>query len=228
MAVSREPARGVQRLRGAVEDQHRVPAAADEGRTAPMICRDDQRHPFQQGSAGRGAGRDRRARVSRPSSASGTSSATTRTRTPAWTPVMSRAAEVIRGNHDKAVAGFLNLDWFNPAARAAALWTRGRRSAPTPWKRIRAAADRARGRRGRGTILLCHGTPVRRGCLPHGRELDGRELPHPGIGASGGHVSASSGHTHIADRDRAKEGRGASPGRGMERNVRPGPRRRST
>jgi predicted phosphodiesterase len=29
----------------------------------------------------------------------------------------------IRGNHDKACAGLLDLDWFNAAARTSALWT---------------------------------------------------------------------------------------------------------
>lgn len=32
-------------------------------------------------------------------------------------------AAVVRGNHDKACAGLEDLEWFNPAARAAALWT---------------------------------------------------------------------------------------------------------
>jgi len=29
----------------------------------------------------------------------------------------------VRGNHDKACAGLEDLEWFNPAARASALWT---------------------------------------------------------------------------------------------------------
>jgi predicted phosphodiesterase len=71
--------------------------------------------------------------------------------------VMFRSADVIRGNHDKAVAGFLNLDWFNSSARAAALWTRSTVRAATleTIRRLpegpRAAVD--------GTVLLCHGTP---------------------------------------------------------------------
>lgn len=32
--------------------------------------------------------------------------------------------KILRGNHDRAVAGIENLDWFNPVARAAVLWTR--------------------------------------------------------------------------------------------------------
>jgi len=31
---------------------------------------------------------------------------------------------VVRGNHDRACAGYEDLDWFNPAARAADAWTR--------------------------------------------------------------------------------------------------------
>jgi diadenosine tetraphosphatase ApaH/serine/threonine PP2A family protein phosphatase len=30
---------------------------------------------------------------------------------------------VVRGNHDKASVGLEDLEWFNPVARAAALWT---------------------------------------------------------------------------------------------------------
>jgi predicted phosphodiesterase len=35
----------------------------------------------------------------------------------------SHVAAVIRGNHDKAALGAEILEWFNPVARAAALWT---------------------------------------------------------------------------------------------------------
>lgn len=37
--------------------------------------------------------------------------------------VRENCQTVIRGNHDKVVAGLENLDWFNEVARAAALWT---------------------------------------------------------------------------------------------------------
>jgi predicted phosphodiesterase len=33
-------------------------------------------------------------------------------------------AAVVRGNHDKACAGLDDIEWFHPAARASALWTR--------------------------------------------------------------------------------------------------------
>ena len=31
---------------------------------------------------------------------------------------------IVRGNHDKVVAGLDGLEWFNPVAQAASLWTR--------------------------------------------------------------------------------------------------------
>jgi len=37
-----------------------------------------------------------------------------------------RAQVMTAGNHEHAVAGLLDLGWFNPYARAAALWTRER------------------------------------------------------------------------------------------------------
>ena len=43
--------------------------------------------------------------------------------------VRSNAASVIRGNHDRACTGTDLLEYFNPAARASAFWTRGALSA---------------------------------------------------------------------------------------------------
>lgn len=37
--------------------------------------------------------------------------------------VRTSCAVVVRGNHDKACIGMDDLEWFNPVARAAALWT---------------------------------------------------------------------------------------------------------
>jgi predicted phosphodiesterase len=37
--------------------------------------------------------------------------------------VRANCAVVVRGNHDKAATGLEDLEWFNPVARAAALWT---------------------------------------------------------------------------------------------------------
>ena len=70
--------------------------------------------------------------------------------------VLSRAKAVIRGNHDKAVAGFLNLDWFNRSAREAALWTR-KSILPATLEKVRklpeGPLEMEEG------VLLCHGTP---------------------------------------------------------------------
>jgi len=39
--------------------------------------------------------------------------------------IAERAQAITAGNHDHAVAGRLDLDWFNTSARAALEWTRG-------------------------------------------------------------------------------------------------------
>jgi diadenosine tetraphosphatase ApaH/serine/threonine PP2A family protein phosphatase len=39
--------------------------------------------------------------------------------------VGDRATAVVAGNHEHGAAGLMDLAWFNPAARAAAVWTRG-------------------------------------------------------------------------------------------------------
>ena len=40
--------------------------------------------------------------------------------------VRTNCAVVVRGNHDRACTGMDDLEWFNPVAREAALWTLGR------------------------------------------------------------------------------------------------------
>ena len=40
--------------------------------------------------------------------------------------VAERAQVVVAGNHEHGVTGLLDLSWFNPGARAAVEWTRGR------------------------------------------------------------------------------------------------------
>lgn len=37
--------------------------------------------------------------------------------------VRANCSQVVRGNHDKACTGLDDLEWFNPVARQAALWT---------------------------------------------------------------------------------------------------------
>jgi predicted phosphodiesterase len=40
--------------------------------------------------------------------------------------VRANCAPVVRGNHDKACTGLDDLEWFNPVAKAAALWTQNK------------------------------------------------------------------------------------------------------
>ena len=40
--------------------------------------------------------------------------------------VAERAVAVVAGNHEHGALGLTDLDWFNPIARVAMLWTRGR------------------------------------------------------------------------------------------------------
>jgi diadenosine tetraphosphatase ApaH/serine/threonine PP2A family protein phosphatase len=70
--------------------------------------------------------------------------------------VLGRAALTVRGNHDKAVAGLMGLEWFNPIAAEAARWTR-RTVAAATLERI--AGLPAGPRATDGGVLLCHGTP---------------------------------------------------------------------
>ncbi|HET6484992.1 MAG TPA: metallophosphoesterase family protein, partial [Spirochaetia bacterium] len=60
-------------------------------------------------------------------------------------------------NHDKAVAGLMDLDWFNPVAREAALWTRRSMSEDLLDRLRRLPQGPVRLDHG---ILLCHGTPM--------------------------------------------------------------------
>jgi predicted phosphodiesterase len=72
--------------------------------------------------------------------------------------VTSRCGQVVRGNHDKAVAGLLDVEWFNPAARAAAMWTRSTVRPET----LETVRDLRQGPWPLGddeSVLLCHGTP---------------------------------------------------------------------
>ena len=70
--------------------------------------------------------------------------------------ILPRAKAVVRGNHDKAVAGLLNLDWFNHSASEAVLWTRRNARAKT----LEEVKKLPQGpREVEEGILLCHGTP---------------------------------------------------------------------
>ena len=56
--------------------------------------------------------------------------------------VKELAPVIIRGNHDKAVAGLTDLEDFNPMAQIAALWTRQQMS-PETLKYVARIASRA-------------------------------------------------------------------------------------
>lgn len=70
--------------------------------------------------------------------------------------VLDRAAAAVRGNHDKAVAGLMGLEWFNPAAAEAVRWTR-RVVGPETLTRLSRLASGPVALE--GGVLLCHGTP---------------------------------------------------------------------
>jgi diadenosine tetraphosphatase ApaH/serine/threonine PP2A family protein phosphatase len=70
--------------------------------------------------------------------------------------VLDRAAASVRGNHDKAVAGLMGLEWFNPVAAEAARWTRRAIGSEALARLSRLAAGPVAMA---GGVLLCHGTP---------------------------------------------------------------------
>lgn len=70
---------------------------------------------------------------------------------------LRRADVVVRGNHDKAVAGLLSLEWFNPTAKEAVLWTR---RVCQPGTRERLARLPEGPAEAGGGVVLCHGTPM--------------------------------------------------------------------
>jgi predicted phosphodiesterase len=75
--------------------------------------------------------------------------------------ILSTASLVVRGNHDKAVAGLLSMEWFNPIARKAANWTRRKAASDTLDK----VASLPKGPREAGEgVLLCHGAPMDEDC----------------------------------------------------------------
>lgn len=66
----------------------------------------------------------------------------------------SLGAVGVRGNHDAAAVGLIDVEWFNPDARAAMEWTRRRIGEPTrTW--LAALPER----RVEGDFSLAHGSP---------------------------------------------------------------------
>jgi predicted phosphodiesterase len=65
-------------------------------------------------------------------------------------------AEVIRGNHDRACAGIEDLEWFNPVARSACVWT----MANLTRGNFEYLRDLAAGPLTMGDFQLAHGSPL--------------------------------------------------------------------
>jgi len=63
---------------------------------------------------------------------------------------------IVRGNHDKACAGLEDLEWFNPLARVAALWTQ---SATHP-RNIEYLRQLSRGPEHINGFQILHGSPL--------------------------------------------------------------------
>jgi len=107
--------------------------------------------------------------------------------------VLARSSLVVRGNHDKAVAGLMSLEWFNHAARAAALWTRENAREETI-ARVRALPQGPR--EGPEGVLICHGTPFDEDTYLIDRETVAESFrtldeSHPGV------RFCFHGHTHV-------------------------------
>lgn len=69
--------------------------------------------------------------------------------------IREHCSKVIRGNHDKVVAGVDDLEWFNPIARSAALWTR----AHLGTEDLAYLRNLAQGPALLEDFALCHGSP---------------------------------------------------------------------
>ena len=101
--------------------------------------------------------------------------------------VRGNCAVVVRGNHDRASTGLDDLEWFNPVARAAAIWTLETLSAEN--------ADYIRGLP-QGPILVdgfqvVHGSPF---------DEDEYVIAAPEAGEAFGYMEsrvAFFGHTHV-------------------------------
>jgi len=72
--------------------------------------------------------------------------------------VKTNVASVVRGNHDRACTGTDSLEYFNPSARASALWTRGVLT-PDNWSYLEHLA-RGPLRITDGDFDLVHGSPL--------------------------------------------------------------------
>ena len=121
-----------------------------------------------------------------------------------WT--RANCAVVVRGNHDKACAGREDLEWFNPVARSAALWTR---QALTP-ENAAYVQELPKGPAALDRFELLHGAPY---------DEDEYVMGTDEAGNAFGYLQsrlAFFGHTHVQggyiwNRARVETIRGASP-----------------
>jgi predicted phosphodiesterase len=70
--------------------------------------------------------------------------------------VRGHVERIVRGNHDKACAGLEDLEWFNPVARASAIWTQ---SVTLP-ENIAYLRELARGPERVNGFQILHGSPL--------------------------------------------------------------------
>ena len=70
--------------------------------------------------------------------------------------VRANVAAVVRGNHDKACAGLDDLEWFNPVAKRAALWTRKSLEAD----KLEYLKNLPQGPETLGSFQILHGSPL--------------------------------------------------------------------
>jgi predicted phosphodiesterase len=71
--------------------------------------------------------------------------------------VLARCTSIVRGNHDKAVVGLIDLEWFNSVARESALWNRRNASDET----LGALRTLPKGPVELDDgVVICHGTPM--------------------------------------------------------------------
>jgi diadenosine tetraphosphatase ApaH/serine/threonine PP2A family protein phosphatase len=74
--------------------------------------------------------------------------------------VREEAAAVVRGNHDRACAGGESLEFFNPAARASAIWSRRALTEENRLYLDQLQRGPLRVEEPLGQFLLVHGSPV--------------------------------------------------------------------
>lgn len=102
-----------------------------------------------------------------------------------WT--RENCAAVIRGNHDKVVAGLESLDWFNDVAQAAAIWTRNQLSA----EEVAYLHELRKGPEPIDSFQLCHGSPLDEDEYILSAREAGSSLRHPERAVT------FFGHTHV-------------------------------